>query len=306
VSETLSEVIREKYQLALDAHDHLNVDFDLFDGHLRRIVKRYLDSGGSQDSAVDFVNNLFTSDLLLASGCAAGSDSAWQRFSTLYRKYLYDLGRTLDANGCTAEEVGETVWIDLFLPDRSGDSRIASYDGRCSLATWLRVVVSNRIINDRQKKRFNSGSLDEIPEPPDPSALQSVESHLGRERYELMILDTFRRSFSHLSARERLMLLLRYDQGVQLGEIGQFFGVHQSTITRQLERTVDRLRRDVVSLLSSEYGLGGPAIEECLGVALDTFSRSISILGLVHDCAHEDEHSQRVYPSLPRGKGAGG
>src|SRR5215510_7744362 len=78
-----------------------------------------------------------------------------------------------------------------------------------------------------------------------------------------------------------LIVLMRYDQGLQLGEIARLFAVHQSTITRQLERVVERLRDEVIALLSSEYGLNGSQVDECLSVACDTFATSVSLLGFL-------------------------
>jgi RNA polymerase sigma-70 factor len=283
------DALSESHAVAVTAHGDLGVSLDRFQDRLCLIAVRYLESVGPEADLGGLITSLHKNDLYLACACADGKEAGWQRFCALYRKYLSDLGRALTGSSCDLEEVGQTIWIDLFLPDRSGSSRIASYDGRSSLATWLRVVVTNRIINDRQRKDYRAGNLNIIPEPADPSALRCVEDRLGRDRYQNMILDTFRRAFSNLSKRERLILLMRYDQGVQLGTIAQLLRVHQSTITRQIDRAVDRLRRDVIGLLSKEYRLGGSAVDECLGVAHETFSSSISILGLIED-----------YPSGPK------
>ena len=70
-----------------------------------------------------------------------------------------------------------------------------------------------------------------------------------------------------------------------VGEIARLFSVHQSTITRQLDRVVDRLRNDVKALLASEYRLNLAQVDECLVVACDTFATSVSILGLLKEGA---------------------
>jgi len=140
-----------------------------------------------------------------------------------------------------------------------------------------------------QSPRFSN--LDEIPEPADPTALQNVETRLGLDRYGSMILCCFKQASSRLTPHERLIVLLRYDQDLQLGEIARLSSVHQSTITRQIERIASRLRNDVISLLASEYGLSPAAIEECLGVASDTLSTSVSILAFLKNLAARDLHS---------------
>jgi hypothetical protein len=96
-----------------------------------------------------------------------------------------------------------------------------------------------------------------------------------------MILAAFNQALARLDHREALLVLMRYDQGLQLGEIARLFAVHQSTITRQLERVLERLRDEVSSLLASEYGFNRDQIEECLSVACETFATSVSILGFL-------------------------
>src|SRR4029077_13428124 len=133
-----------------------------------------------------FLKSLHTNDLLLSLSCAMGTEAGWQRFHTEHRKYLSDLSRHLLGRSPDLEELGETIWIDLFLLDKSGKSRIASYDGRSSLATWLRVVVSNRVINERQRRSLSPSNIDAIPEPADPGAHRGVEAAVVHERYYSM------------------------------------------------------------------------------------------------------------------------
>lgn len=282
------ELVRDRYRLASGVHGDIGVELDAFEKHLRRISLRYLGHNLSEESLIAFVRLLHTNDLLLALSCAMGTDAGWQRFYTVYRRYLSDLSRHLLGRSPDLAEFGETIWIDLFLLDKSGQSRIASYDGRSSLATWLRVIVSNRVINERQRRSLSIGNIDAIPEPADPRAHGDVEARVVRERYRTMIIWAFKRSLSDMSDREALIVLMRYDQGLQLGEIARLFSVHQSTITRQLERMIERLRGEVRELLASQYGLNSAQVDECLSVACDTFSTSVSILKLLKERAPQN------------------
>jgi RNA polymerase sigma-70 factor (ECF subfamily) len=290
VFDRFTELTRDRLGAAVAVHGDLGVDLPAFVGRLRLIAERHLKSGLTDDKLVTLIMSLHTNDLFLALACARGQDAGWRRFDLLYRKYLADLTHHLLARAPDLDGLGEALWIDLFLPDRSGQSRIASYDGRSSLATWLRVVVNHRIINERQRKRCRLSNLDGIPEPADPTALLKVEARLCRDRYDSMILHCFEHASRQLSAHERLIVLLRYDQDLPLGDIARLFSVHQSTITRQIDRAVRRLRRDVRALLASEFGLDVDEIEECLGVASDAFSNSLSILTFIrNDSTHDGQ-----------------
>jgi RNA polymerase sigma-70 factor len=306
VFEGFEEIVRETYQSALIINGDLGVDFPTFEAHLRNVVgrsfpKRKVD----RQAQARFVRSLHTNDLLLALACSRGSNAAWQRFSSLYRTYLANLSNRLIGRGFDPQDLSDTICIDLFLPDRSGQSRIASYDGRCSLATWLRVIVSNRIINERLRKDSRFSSLEGVPEPTDSTALHQLEAGLRLNRYGSMILRCFRSASLRLSPRDRLILLLRYDQELQLGEIARLFSVHQSTITRQIDRALAKLRDDLVASLRSA-GLGPDATQECLSVAFESLSTSISIVAILKSIV-KSERSQSAVPLIPGGTtGTGG
>jgi RNA polymerase sigma-70 factor len=280
VTNALDELIVQRYQDALHVHRELGIELCIFAEHLRRIASRYLGSF-SAPAAHGFIASLHTSDLILSLACARGDDAAWRRFCELYRNHVESLTRNLMGRRSDPEELCDALWVDLFLPDSSGNSRIASYDGRSSLATWLRVVVNNRVINELQRKNFRWTTLDVIREPSDPPALRSVEARVSCERYQQIIYRSFEYASRRLTSDERTLLLLRYDKGYQLGHISRMYSVHQSTITRQLDKIVGRFRTDVVSMLTYEYRMGSAAVEECMNVACGTFSTSMSILNLL-------------------------
>src|SRR6185503_3488560 len=99
--------------------------------------------------------SLHSTDLYLTAACSQSSDAAWGRFEMNYRKFINDIARYMAHSADVGSEVAAVIMAILFMPDRSGQSRIASFDGRQSLATWLRVIVSRRAIN-RKALKWNS------------------------------------------------------------------------------------------------------------------------------------------------------
>jgi RNA polymerase sigma-70 factor, ECF subfamily len=165
------------------------------------------------------------------------------------------------------------------LPDRSGRSRIASYDGRSSLATWLRVIICHSAINERARKSNNMTRLDDLCEKADEEAARSIEMTLRSGRYRSLIRDSLEHACGELTDRERLLLLLRYENGLQLGQISRLFGLHQANITRQLVRVQAKIRRSFELTLIRKYKLGQAAIDECLSEIAE--NPAYSILALI-------------------------
>ena len=235
------------------------------------------------DGAAQFVRQLHSRDLYLATACAARQDSAWRRFEALYQRHIAELVRCLSRNPLQAADVGEALLVDLFLPDRSGQSRISSYDGRSSLATWLHVIVTHRVANERVRKWNTVERPGEMPEVVDSTVLGELEAGMRAQRYEGVFDGALRTVCGRLTARECQMLVWRYQRGWLLEQIAERLAVHTSTVCRQLERLQRRIRKEVIDTLSKTYGLNDEAITECLSGVLENRSGVVSLLGLIGD-----------------------
>lgn len=99
-------------------------------------------------------------------------------------------------------------------------------------------------------------------------------------------MDCVKTALDNLTTRERLMLLWRYEENMQLGEMAKLLGIHQSNVTRQLEKLQARLCDAITSLLSSKHNLSPPAIAECLRGAAERPLHFISLLDLIKQTPH--------------------
>jgi RNA polymerase sigma-70 factor len=271
--------IVQAYHRGCAVHGALELQLEHFKSHVIWVVKRNLEPGASSQEAINFIRTLHTNDIYLGLACARQTETAWDRFNTLYRKYIDDLATFATLTKTAAADLADSVLAELFLPDHSGQSRIASYQGRSSLATWLRVIVSHRATNERKRICNNTDSIESIHDIADETGLYRMEASLRARRYGRIIGESLRSSCQCLTDRERLILLLRYDDGLHLGQIGRLLGVHQSTITRQIEGACKKLREAVVANLLTKHKLHRAAIDECEAEILE--NPSYSILSLI-------------------------
>jgi RNA polymerase sigma-70 factor len=273
----------------------LGLELSAFSRRIVAIARKYLGPAPSPEATLAFVNELHGGDLYLATACAQSSPEkatgcatrdcgdpsiAWKCLEATYKGLICDLVRFMYRNSYASQDLADSVIADLFLPDRSGSSRIASYDGRSSLSTWLRVIVCNRVIN-AQRSRATANSTDLAPELPDRSAQNNMEATLRARRYRPALEDSMASACSTLTPRERLMLLWRYEDGLQLGQIARLLGIHQSNVTRQLERLQSKLRDEVETTLAAKHGLSRLAIRECLEDVVENPHHQVSILEFV-------------------------
>jgi len=270
----LDASIAQAYHAGQARHGDLGLGEDNFKSHVLDIVKKHLGPFCSTSAALCFIKQLHMTDLYLGTACAQGNETAWTIFNATYKKYIRDLG-TFTNPTPNAFELADSILVDLYLPNHSGQSRIASYEGRSSLATWLRIIVSHRAINEHERTRKTEDASESLIEIGDDLALHTLDVSLRACRYEHIVDESFRRSCQSLTDRERLNLLLRFDEELQLGEIARLLGVHQSTITRQLDRACKKLREVMITTLATTYHLNQAAISECQEDILENPSYSI-------------------------------
>lgn len=292
----LDEVILATYTDATTFHGDLGLPIGPWRSKLTEILRRCRKEPEEPAAAV-FAERLHSRDLYLATCCAERLDTAWRRFELLYQRFIRELVRCNARNTLQALDVGEGLIVDLFLPDRSGNSRIASYDGRSTLATWLHVIVTHRVANERVRKWNTVERPGDMPEVADHTMVGELEAELLARRYGPAIDESLRKACQGLTTRESRMLLWRYQRGLLLEEIARLLSIHPSTVSRQLERLQERLRKDVITTLTGTYGLSDTAVDECLHDVLENRTVSVSLLRMIGETLPSDDE---VDASAPR------
>lgn len=217
----------------------------------------------------------YVADLELARQCACGDEQAWERFIREYRPVLYRAAQALDPSG-GAREIADSLYAELYGVRRGdGDARslFRYFQGRSSLATWLRAVLVQRYIDQvRLRRRFEplpdeEGSPRCADERAHPMAAAADPPDLDRARYLELVRDALGRAVARLSARDRLRLGCYYVQELTLAETGRVLTEHEATVSRHLARARRALREAVERDLRDAEGLSEAEIAECFACA---------------------------------------
>lgn len=272
---TLSNPLARVYEDAYAVHGDLGLEPQRFAEKLTALIEGNLGADATIASRVSFLQSLYAIDLYLSVACAQASDVAWQRFLSLYENHIRDFARFGSLNRDAARDLADDVIADLYLPDASGQRRIASYDGRRRLITWLHAVVGHQAINQYKLKWSGFERIDSIPDVSDGTAVSRINAALVGNRYEAAIKDSFATASASLTERERSILLLRYDESLQVTEIATLLAVHPSTVTRQIQQAQTKLEKRIIRVLATTHSLGPAAIKECLTDVLENPSHSL-------------------------------
>jgi len=244
---------------------------ELFSVILCEVGAKYATAASSESEIRTFLVSLRVDELALARACADGNNSAWEIFLTRYREKLYLSALRIAREDSAARELADTLYADLYgTSTREGRrvSKLSSYTGRGSLEGWLRTVLSQEYVN-RYRRTKRLVSLDEESEEgvqfhaPEPQPVPPADPRLAQATDEALGL---------LSAEDRLALSAYYLDGRTLAEIARLLGVHESTISRKLDKLAKALRKKILAGLTRR-GMSRRQAEE----ALETDVRDLQV-----------------------------
>ncbi|MGC2185829.1 MAG: sigma-70 family RNA polymerase sigma factor [Terriglobales bacterium] len=219
-----------------------------FGAVLNEVAARYLPADASSRQTAELYASLRVEELALARACAAGQERAWEVFMARYREKLYDIAAYIAKESSAARELADTLYADLYgTTTRDGQriSKLASYTGRGSLEGWLRTVMAQEFVN-RFRRQRRLVSLDEESEDGRQfAATDSGPTPVVDPRVEAATDEVL----SRLAPEDRFILASYYLDGRTLAEIARALAVHESTISRKLDKLARAVRKQIVVAL---------------------------------------------------------
>jgi RNA polymerase sigma-70 factor (ECF subfamily) len=225
------------------------------------VVTKYA-AGSNESEQIELLGKLKLEELILARACSAGNEAAWEGFLLRFRASLYESAYRIAGNEATGREIADELYADLYgIPNREGRriSKLDYYMGRGSLEGWLRTVLSQHHI-DRCRSYSKSVSLEEqveagvsFPAPaeantaaPDPRLAAAIDQTL-----------------SELTPEDRFLLASWYLDQCTLAQLARQLHVHESTLSRRLDRLVTHIRKRILKHLRAA-GLNARQCDELL------------------------------------------
>jgi RNA polymerase sigma-70 factor (ECF subfamily) len=231
---------------------------------LNQVAAKYLPADASARETADFYASLRVEELALARACAAGQERAWEVFMARYREKLYDIAAYIAKESSAARELADSLYADLYgTTTRDGQrvSKLASYTGRGSLEGWLRTVMAQEFVNRFRRQRRLVSLDEETEDGAQFAAADSEPSVVVDPRVEASTGEVLAR----LSAEERFILASYYLDGRTLAEVARTLAVHESTISRKLDKLAKSLRKQILTALERK-GMSRRQAEEALEV----------------------------------------
>ncbi|MGA2966527.1 MAG: sigma-70 family RNA polymerase sigma factor [Terriglobales bacterium] len=221
---------------------------DILDEILRKYFPRDA-THASTEHRTGFCAGLRLEELALARACAAGNERAWQDFIGRYRRKLYNMALHITREGAHAAELADSLFADLYgLNARSSNnearsSKLSSYTGRGSLEGWLRTVMAQEFINRYRKQKRTVSLEEQTDEGAQFAAAVPEPTRASDPRLEAATDE----ALAELSPEDRYTLASYYLDGRTLAEIARTLGLHESSVSRRLDRLATGLRKRILA-----------------------------------------------------------
>lgn len=228
---------------------------------LAALLAEVLGQRGADVEAEAVLAGLRLEELVLARACVAGHDGAWDIFLARYRSAMYDAAYRIAHDDSSARALADSLYADLYGLTEHGEiraSKLRYYLGRGSLAGWLRTVIAQEYVNQYRKTKRET-SLDAAVEDGQQFAADNSETPLLDGRVEAATSA----ELAAVEADERFLLAAYFLDHRTLLEISKVLGVHESTVSRKLERATSSLRKGIRKRLI-EAGMSSRQADEAM------------------------------------------
>jgi RNA polymerase sigma-70 factor (ECF subfamily) len=223
------------------------------------------------------LDRLQGADLYLACACAAGDAGSVAAFD---RRYLAPLPPVLGRKGIArdvAEEVVQALRERLFVGAPGARAKIGDYDGRGSLAGWVRVAAIRAASNARRDEGQRAALAGDAG---GPAAMTVIDPELAliKRRYGQAFQTALRDAFASLGEEERNVLRLYFTDGLNLDAIARVLGISRATVGRRMIAGRARVLEETLRLLGERLPATPTELESLLGIVRSKLDVSLGAL----------------------------
>lgn len=249
----MANEVMEAFKRCLQRYPTIQLSFEIFQSRVEEIITRDMSLADEGSQRKTFLQ-IHHEDLFLAIACSNGDRIAWEYFADDFFPVL----KNYAAQACGSSSEGEDLAQEITTKLLKEKNRLAGYNGRGSLAGWLRVTVSHAAI-DRYRRRRREIPLEDLQQNSGLASLADSERNITEESLDShwgpVISEVVNETISDLSARDRLILGLYYLRDVPLKTIGRQLRIHEATVSRWLNRLRREIRKRVEHKLRKKHGL---------------------------------------------------
>jgi RNA polymerase sigma-70 factor, ECF subfamily len=187
---------------------------------------------------------LDSNDRDVIESCRQGDGEAFRVLFETHKDRVYSIALRYSGDSAAAMDIAQDTFLKLM-------SAIQNFHGSASFDSWLYRIVVNACLDYKRTSRravpFLDGLFDAVVAP-----AESVLSRLVRAERE----QTVQEIVARLAPEQRIVVVLRYTEGLSYDEIAEIVGCSPGTVASRLNRAHKILERRLAHLRGPGGGNG--------------------------------------------------
>jgi len=206
-------------------------------------------------------------DVVLAQAIECNDPRAAKIFDSDFMPAIRLQARRL--SGPRGEELVENFVANLVLRESGQAPRIARYQGRTSLANWLRVVTVNYVTSEFRRRAAQPLVADTVAAP------AAAETSGGdRQMCHELLSELVRAALDQLTVEDRLLIRLLVLDGVPQSQVARSLDIHSGNVTRRRQKISEAIWQGVQ--LGARQRGQDRAAKECLELVVAEGDRQLT------------------------------
>jgi RNA polymerase sigma-70 factor (ECF subfamily) len=194
-------------------------------------------------------------ELFIVAGCVVKDRHCLEEFERFYGGIVSGAVARLGVDADARDEVTQEVMAGLLVSPDGEPPKLASYSGRGSLGSYLKVIATRAALRRKRRRRPESPPADSVliercGDTPDDPELEHV-----RRRYAPEFRQALEQAFGELRSEQRTLLRMYVTDGLTLTELATLHEVNASTVSRWLARIREGLLDSARSHISEALEL---------------------------------------------------
>lgn len=179
------------------------------------------------------------SDAGLIAACQRGDREAFRLLFEAHKDRVYSVALYFfGGDDAQAADITQQVFLKLF-------TKIAQFRSESEFTTWLHRLTTNACVDERRKVRRLT-QLDETAGPQFVAAAGGQEERYARRE----VAERITEAVAELKPKLRVVVLLKYFEGLSYEEMAQALGCSKGTVASRLNRGHAMLARRLGHLRS--------------------------------------------------------
>jgi len=168
---------------------------------------------------------------------AQGGDSqAFAELAGRYERRIYSLALNYSHDAQDAEDLSQEAWLRAFRA-------IRTFKGESSFYTWIRRITINCFLNHERAPFARLRSM--LAQPDEFLSQAPVPQNLERSLHERILLQKVMGALGQLTPRQRLIFMLKHQEGMTYEEIARLVGCSTGTAKKAVARALKKLREQL-------------------------------------------------------------